>query len=93
MSGGSSSVAPAPGDYVVLHEPQSAYGTPRLALIRLSPGAGHHLIRATFESAERAGHRFEQQARVMAAAAKTRAFRCVDGLYIALDALMDNHDA
>ncbi|WP_110173372.1 hypothetical protein [Luteitalea pratensis] len=62
-------------------------------MIRLSNGGTHKLIRATFESAVEAGPRFEQQARMMAAAAGTRSFRCVDGVYTLLDDTVDEHDA
>ena len=82
-----------PGDYVVLYQRQSPYGNSSLALIRLSDRATQTLIRATFDSAEEAGPRFEDQARLMAAASSTRGFRCVDGEYTPLDAVIDDHDA
>jgi hypothetical protein len=90
MSDDASPRAPGLGDYVVIYERQSPYGNPRLALIRLSDRAGQTLIRATFESAAQAGPRFENQARQMAAAAGTRGFRSVDGLYTLLDAAVDD---
>ena len=71
----------------------SPYANPRLSLIRLSDKATQSVIRATFESAVEAGPRFEDEARLMAAASSTRGFRCVDGLYTPLDATVDDHDA
>ena len=93
MSDGPAPCAPGPGDYVVLYQRQRPSGNPRLALIRLSDKATQSVIRATFESVVEAGPRFEDEARLMAAASSTRAYRCVDGLYTPLDATVDDHDA
>jgi hypothetical protein len=93
MSDGPSAVAPGRGDYVVLYQRQGLDGNPRLSLVRLSERATHTLIRATFESAVEAGPRFEQQARVMAAAAGTHGFRCLDELYTSIDDTDEGHDA
>ena len=93
MIDGPSSLAPGPGDYVVLYERRHPYGTPRLCLIRLSDRLTPTLVRATFESAEEAGPRFEDEARLMSAVCSTRAFRSVDGRYTPLDDTVDDHDA
>jgi len=98
MSGRLGSAPPShakagPRDYVVLYQRHPAAGSPRVSLIRLLDGGTHHLIRTTFEAAEEAGPRFEDQAQRMAAAAATSAFRCVDGVYTPLDAKVDDDDA
>ncbi|WP_162271427.1 hypothetical protein [Luteitalea pratensis] len=92
MSDATSPLAPGPGDYVVLYQRQRLSGNSRLALIRLSDNATQRVIRVTFESVVEAGPRFEDEARLMAAASSTRGYRCVDGLYTPLDATVDDHD-
>ena len=81
---------PSPGDYVVaLDEPRTLHRNPRLVLVCWAAGAPPTLIRATFESAEVAGPRFEAQARVMASDRGTRSFRGVNGEYTLLDGTAD----
>jgi hypothetical protein len=93
MSNDPASLVPGPGDYVVLYEQDGACGNPRLCLFRLSDRAISVLVRATFESAVEAGPRFEDEARLRAAASSTRGFRYVDGRYTPLDETVDDHDA
>ena len=80
---------PSPGDYVVLYEPRTLHRNPRLVLVCWAVGAPPTLIRATFESAEVAGSRFEAQARVMASERGTRSFRGVNGQYTLLEIAVD----
>jgi hypothetical protein len=80
---------PSAGDYVVLYEPRRLNRNPRLVLARWADGASPTLIRATFESAEVAGTRFEDQARAMAAKSGTRSFRGVNMEYTPLDVTTD----
>jgi hypothetical protein len=55
------------------------YGKVRLELIRWLDGGGSTLVRATFESPDASGARFEQLARAAANAAGSRAFRVLNG--------------
>src|SRR5215213_4197322 len=64
----SSSMSPAPGDYVVLYASRTGVPNARLTLVRWSAGDVGTVIRTTFESPEDAGPRFEAQARLMARA-------------------------
>ena len=93
MNDASAPIAPGPGDYVVLYPHQRSSGIPGLALIQLSDKGTQKVIRTTFESAAEAGAWFEDEARLIAAASSSRAFRCVDGVYTPLDDTIDHHDA
>lgn len=82
-------VRPSAGDFVVLYEPRTLSRNPRLVLARWQDDTSPTLIRATFESAEVAGTRFEDQARTMAAESGTRSFRGVNMEYTPLDVPTD----
>jgi hypothetical protein len=84
---------PEPGDFVVLYQAGGPVDTPRVALIRIADGASPTLIRASFAMPDDAGPRFEDAARLMAAAAGSRGLRCMDGRYELIDATIDRHDA
>ena len=93
MNGAPAPSAPGPGDYVVLYPHQRSSGIAGLALIQLTDRGTQKVIRTTFASAAEAGPRLEDEARLIAAAASSRAFRCVDGMLTPLDDTFDNHDA
>ena len=61
--------------------------------MRWNADAPPTLIRATFESAEVAGERFEDEARRMAAESAGRSFRGVNKVYIRLDAVTQTDNA
>ena len=93
MNGAPAPSAPGPGDYVVLYPPQRSSGIPGLALVQLTDSGTQKVLRTTFASAAEAGPGLEDEARLIAAASSSRAFRCVDGVYTPLDATVDDHDA
>jgi len=67
--------APTPGDFVVIYTGRAGFPTPTVQLQRVQQDERPWLIRATFESADDAGPRFEAVARALAESARSRAWR------------------
>ena len=84
--GDSESLTPEPGDFVVAYHDRRDPRQPRLVLGRISENGSLRLVRSTFSSPEDAGPRFEDEARLMAAASGSRSLRCVAGRYTAITA-------
>ena len=96
MSDREPSLTPEPGDFVVAYHDRRDLHQPRLVLGRISEDGSLRLVRSTFSSPEDAGPRFEDEARLMAAASGSRSLRCVDGRSTAISAppsSPEDHDA